>query len=212
MMDDWYFWIEGVKEVFLLPSLFSYSPSSPNELTVHFSLHFSMHTRQLLRSCLGFKYGSCPPAATSPPLSSFTTFWVHSSPLSSLDHTFLFLSPEEDLPWSYIHWQYSSFCMWTAATAWPLTDEWCRSMPRNQTRATEESAPNLTTRPPGLALDDTFLLDSWIAFVKGSASEGNEICIATYLKCFWNWKISGLHGIKTTVLKDINIRTALERQ
>ena len=33
-----------------------------------------------------------------------------------------------------------------------MTDEWCRSMPRNQTRVPKRSTPNLTTRPLGLAL------------------------------------------------------------
>ena len=38
-------------------------------------------------------------------------------------------------------------------TAWPLKDKCCRFAPRNQKpRPLKQRAPNLTTRPPGLAL------------------------------------------------------------
>ena len=52
-------------------------------------------------------------------------------------YSFLSFFAGEDSPWANICCQSSSFCMWVAATAEPLTDKWCRSGPGNRTRAIE---------------------------------------------------------------------------
>ena len=49
---------------------------------------------------------------------------------------YLFIA-EEDLPWANNHCQSSYFYVWATTTAWPLTEEWCWSTPRNQAQAPE---------------------------------------------------------------------------
>ena len=63
------------------------------------------------------------------------------------------LSADAELPWANICCQSSTFCMWAAATARPLTDDGCRSVQGTEPRPLKRNTLNLTTRPVGLAPD-----------------------------------------------------------
>ena len=86
----------------------------------------------------------------------FSTCIWHFTLLFIIYYSFIYFAAE-DSPWANICCQSSSFRIWAAARAWPLTDERRRSIPGNQPRATEAEQAELNHYATGAGLHFTIL-------------------------------------------------------